>query len=131
MFDGSARLVLCNARYIEMSKIPPENFRHGVPLGELLRLRARAGNFAGDPDQYVANALRQAASRRSEAKTFELEDGRTISLVSHPLDDGGWVSTHADVTQQRIAERERDSLRQREDARAVADAGIATFRAGP
>jgi methyl-accepting chemotaxis protein len=130
MFDASARLVLCNTRYIEMSQIPPENFRQGVPLSELLRLRARAGNFAGDPDQYVANALRQAASRRPEAKTFELEDGRTISLVSHPLDDGGWVSTHADVTQQRMAERERDSLRQREDARSVVDAGIATFRAG-
>jgi methyl-accepting chemotaxis protein len=46
-----------------------------------------------------------------------------------PLSDGGWVSTHTDVTQQRLAERERDSLRQREERRAAVDAAIADFRA--
>jgi PAS domain-containing protein len=53
MFDGAARLVLCNSRYIEMSQLPPENFREGTPLREILIHRARAGNFAGDPDQYA------------------------------------------------------------------------------
>ena len=27
MYDGAARLVLCNERYIEMSLLPPDNFR--------------------------------------------------------------------------------------------------------
>src|SRR5262249_15220444 len=27
MFGGAARLVVCNRRYIEMSRLPPENFR--------------------------------------------------------------------------------------------------------
>jgi PAS domain-containing protein len=53
MFDGAARLVLCNSRYIEMSQLPPENFREGTPLREILIHRVRAGNFAGDPDQYA------------------------------------------------------------------------------
>jgi len=47
----------------------------------------------------------------------------------HPLADGGWVSTHTDITQQRIAERERDSLRQRDIRGAAVDAAIADFRA--
>ena len=130
MFDGSARLVLCNTRYIEMSKLPSESFRQGVPLRELLRLRVQAGNFAGDPDQYVADALIKATGGRTEVKTFELEDGRTISLISHPLDGGGWVSTHTDITDQRMAERERDSLRQGEEARAAVQSAVATFRGG-
>jgi methyl-accepting chemotaxis protein len=50
-------------------------------------------------------------------------------LIVRPLSDGGWVSTHTDVTQQRLAERERDSLRQREERRAAVDAAIADFRA--
>ena len=129
MFDGAARLVLCNSRYIEMSQLPPENFREGTPLREILIRRARDGKFAGDPDQYVADALKQAAAGRTETKTFELADGRTISLIVRPLSDGGWVSTHTDVTQQRLAERERDSLRQREERRAAVDAAIADFRA--
>ena len=32
MFDGAARLVLCNTRYIEMSQLPPEGFRGGAPF---------------------------------------------------------------------------------------------------
>jgi len=129
MYDGRARLVLCNKRYIEMSILPAENFRPGTPLRQILARRAKIGAFAGDPDEYVAAALRQAASGRTEEKTFELEDGRTISVITRPLADGGWVSTHTDVTQQRAAEKERDSLRQREQRRDAIEAAIAAFRA--
>jgi methyl-accepting chemotaxis protein len=129
MFDNAARLVLCNARYVEMSKLPPEHFQQGTPLRELLVRRAQAGSFAGDPDKYVLDALQQAAGGQIKTQTFELEDGRTISLVSRPLAGGGWLSTHTDVTQQRMAERERDSLRQSEKNRTVVDKAIADFRA--
>ena len=129
MFDGAARLVVCNARYIEMSQLPAEIFRKGTPLREILIHRAQAGTFAGDPDRYVIDALKQAAEGRAEAKTLELEDGRTIALAVRPLRGGGWVSTHTDVTQQRAAEKERDSLRQGEERRAAIDTAIATFRA--
>jgi methyl-accepting chemotaxis protein len=129
MFDAAARLVLCNKRYVEMSQLPPEIFRRGTPLRDILVRRAQAGTFADDPDQYVANALRQMAEGRAVAKTFELKDGRTVSLTSRPLADGGWVSTHTDVTEQRGTERERDSLRQREERRAAMDTAIAAFRA--
>jgi methyl-accepting chemotaxis protein len=129
MFDGAARLVLCNMRYIDMSRLAPENFRTGTPLREILRRRAQTGSFGGDPDAYVANALKQAAEGNTEEKTFELEDGRTISFVARPLADGGWVSTHTDITEQRAAETERDTLRHREERRAAVDAAIAAFRA--
>ena len=104
--------------------------KKGTPLREILIRRAQAGTFAGDPDQYVADTLKQAAEGIAEEKTFELQDGRTISLVFRPLADRGWVSTHTDVTQQRVAEKERDSLRQREDRRAAIEGAIASFRSG-
>jgi methyl-accepting chemotaxis protein len=129
MYDGRARLLLCNKRYIEMSFLPPDNFRKGAPLREILARRAKIGAFAGDPDEYVAGALRHAATGRTEEKTFELEDGRTVSVITRPLADGGWVSSHTDVTQQRAAEKERDSLRQREQRRDAIEAAIAAFRA--
>jgi len=129
MFDGDGRLVLCNARYIEMSQLPAEVFRPGTPLRDILALRARDGSFAGDPDAYVADALKRAAAGLTEAKTFELNDGRTIALVARPLEGGGWVSTHADITAQRATEKERDSLRQSEERRAAMDVAIASFRA--
>jgi len=129
MVDRVGRLVVCNARYVEMCQLPPENFRRGTPLREILKRRAEAGTFADDPKKYVAEALKQAAEGRAEEKTFELEHGQTVLRVFRPLENGGWVSTHADITQQRVAEKERDSLRQREERRAAMDTAIASFRA--
>ena len=42
---------------------------------------------------------------------------------------GGWLATHSDVTEQLAAEKERDSLRQREERRRAVDAAIGAFRA--
>src|SRR5262249_26311899 len=57
MFDASARLLLCNGRYIEMYGLTPEGARPGASLRELLDQRQRTGTFAGDPQQYIADAL--------------------------------------------------------------------------
>ncbi len=129
MFDSAARLVLCNQVYIEMYHLQPEHARPGTPLRDLLMHRLAAGNFNGDPDHYVADCLRQAAEGRTETKTIELKDGRVIALVSRPMRGGGWVATHTDVTEQLLAEKERDSLRQREQRRRAVDVAISSFRA--
>jgi methyl-accepting chemotaxis protein len=128
MFDGTARLVLCNDRYLEMYSLRPELSRVGTPLRELLGCRIAAGTFSGDADRYVANCLRQVAEGRTETKTNHI-NGRVIMLVSRPMPSGGWVATHSDVTEQLSAETERDLLRQREDRRRVVDAAIVSFRA--
>jgi methyl-accepting chemotaxis protein len=128
MFDQAGRLVLCNMRYIEMTKLPRDVFRKGMPMREILVRRIAAGTFTDDPDQYVANSIKQAATGRTTAKTLDLGDGRSIALIFQPLPGGGWVSTHTDVTQQRTAERERDSLRKREENRNAIDAQIVAFR---
>jgi methyl-accepting chemotaxis protein len=128
MFDSAARLVLCNERYIEMYHLQPELARPGTPLRTLLVQRASAGTFAGDPDRYVAECLRQMNEGRTETKTNEIKDGRVISLVGRPMQGGGWLATHTDVTEQLSAEKERDSLRQREERRRIIDAAIASFR---
>jgi methyl-accepting chemotaxis protein len=128
MFDSSARLVLCNERYIEMYHLRPEHAHAGTPLRDLLLHRLAADNFSGDPDDYVADCLKQLAEGRIESKTAELNDGRIIAVVSRPMPTGGWVATHNDVTDQLLAENERDSLRQRDERRRSTDAAISSFR---
>ena len=129
MFDGAARLVLCNERYIEMYGLRPEHVPRNTPLRQLLVERTAAGTFAGDPDAYVAECLKQVAEGRTETKTAAIRDGRIVSLVSGPMSGGGWLATHTDVTDQLSAEKERDALRQREERRSVIDAAISSFRA--
>jgi methyl-accepting chemotaxis protein len=128
MFDASARLLLCNDSYIEMYRLRFDQARRATPLRDLLVYRAAAGTFAGDPDLYVADCLRQVAEGRTETKTVEIRDGRVITLVGRPMAGGGWLATHTDVTEQLLAEKERDTLRQREERRRVIDAAISSFR---
>jgi len=128
MFDRAARLVLCNKRYIEMHHLRREELRRGMPLRELLILRAARGTFSGDVDRYTAHCLQLAADQVSENRTIEFKDGRTIALVATPLPGGGWVTTHSDVSEQLAAEQERDSLKQREQRRRTIDTQIASFR---
>ena len=129
MFDGTARLMLCNERYIEMYHLRPEHGHAGTPLRELLSHRLAAGNFSGDPDRYVAECLALVAEGGTAEKTNELKDGRIVAVVSRPMRGGGWLATHTDVTEQLLAEKERDSLRQHESRRRSADVAIASFRA--
>ena len=129
MFDGAARLILCNERYLEMYHLRPEHARVGTPLRDLLVERAAAGTFVGDPDAYVAECLKQVTDGRTETKTVEIKDGRIISLIGRPIQSGGWLATHTDVTDQLMAEKERDTLRQREHRRRAVDVAIASFRA--
>jgi methyl-accepting chemotaxis protein len=129
MFDSSARLVLCNERYVEMYSLRPELAAPGTPLRTLLVHRLSAGTFSGDPDRYVENCVRQVKEGRTETKTAELKDGRIVSVVSQPMSNGGWVATHTDVTERLMAEKERDSLRQRDERRRSTDSAISAFRA--
>jgi len=129
MFDAAGRLELCNERYTEMYHLRPEHARAGTPLRTLLMHRLSTGTFSGDPDHYVEDCLKQVAESRTETKMIETKDGRMIAVVSRPMRRGGWVATHSDVTEQFNAEKERDSLRQRDERRRNTDAAISLFRA--
>jgi methyl-accepting chemotaxis protein len=129
MFDATGRLILCNQRYAELYHLRPDQARAGVHLRDLLAHRIATGTFVGDPDSYVANLLRQAGEGRTESKTVELPDGRTMAVVSRPMPGGGWVATHFDVTERLRIEQERDTLLQRDARRRHTDRAIASFRA--
>jgi PAS domain-containing protein len=114
MFDSSARLILCNERYIEMYRLSPSVARPGCSLRDLLDERSRAGTFGGDADEYIAEALRRMGAGESVQDVRELPDGRVISIASRPMADGGWVATHQDITERRRQDREGDRLASQE-----------------
>ena len=128
MFDRSGRLVLCNRRYVEMYQLQPEHARPGTPLRDLLTYRMSVGTFSGDPDAYVESCLRVAAQGATETRNLTTSDGRIIAMINRPLPRGGWLATHTDLTEQVTAERERDSLRLRDERRQATDALVASFR---
>jgi diguanylate cyclase (GGDEF)-like protein/PAS domain S-box-containing protein len=103
MLDAEGRLLVYNRRYLEMYRLPSHLVNAGCDLRELLQMRVAAGTFGHDPDRFVAELLERGWV---EAKTMELPDGRTISIRNSPVEGGGWVSVHEDVTERLRAEKE-------------------------
>ncbi len=127
MWSPAAKLMLCNRRYVEMYGLSPDLARHGSALRELLEHRIRAGSFSGNPDQYIADLL-SSISKGKVITDVREDKGRFIAIVNQPLAGGGWVATHEDVTERRLADRQRLSLKQQEERRAAVDTALALFR---
>jgi len=104
-FDAERHLILCNRRYAEMYGLPREHVRPGTSLSEIIDRRYAAGSFPAMPRaEYQARCERIVARRLSHASVVELHDGRIVAIRHQPMPDGGWVSTHEDITAQRRAE---------------------------
>jgi diguanylate cyclase (GGDEF)-like protein len=104
MYDGDARLVICNERFIAMYRYDPAEIHPGMTLQELIRQRAKNGTFSGNPDHYADDLRTKIQIGRATSQFTELPDGRTISIARQPMANGGWVATHEDVTERRQAE---------------------------
>ena len=110
MFDGSYRLVICNQRYIEMYGLSTEVVKPGCTFHNLLEHRKACGNFLDDVADYMTNHRAAIARGQIYNRIAELPDGRTIVVVNHPMANGGWVSTHEDITERRRAEKQIEHM---------------------
>jgi len=103
MIDKEKRLVLCNDRYIEMYGLSRDIVKPGCSLEELIRHRAELGHRLRSADQ-----ARETSSQLEAGKPalflLETRDDREISVVQQPMSNGGWVSTHEDITERRAAQ---------------------------
>ena len=106
MFDSAARLVISNHRYQEMYGLSAKVVEPGCHLRELLEHRRNAGTFSDDPDRYIENLMAVIAQGKTWSQLTELPDGRTVSVLNHPMAGGGWVATHEDITERRRAEKQ-------------------------
>jgi diguanylate cyclase (GGDEF)-like protein/PAS domain S-box-containing protein len=104
MFDSSGRLMLSNHRYREMYGSSPDLIKPGCTILDLLKHRQRSGLFSGDPEEYSRNLQSTMSEGTISERLVESPDGRTISLVNHPMAGGGWVATYEDITERRKAE---------------------------
>src|SRR5437667_404042 len=102
LFDSAQQLVVCNQRYIEMYGLSAEIVKPGCSFRDIIAHRKATGSFAGDEDEYCARILQSIELRNS--MVVETRDGRSIQIVNEPLADGGWVATHEDITERRLAE---------------------------
>jgi methyl-accepting chemotaxis protein len=127
MFDSSARLIICNARYLEMYGLTRNQVYPGCTLRELLEHRKATGTFLQDIEEYITAAKRRVIEGAVFNVVVEVK-GRIIAIANQPIAGGGWVATHEDMTAQRRQDQERDRMAAQEQRRSAIDAAIAEFR---
>jgi diguanylate cyclase (GGDEF)-like protein/PAS domain S-box-containing protein len=110
MFDKNARLVVCNEIYTKMYKLPPELARPGALYSDIIAHRFENKLVKGDAgDQRIA--LSAMFDTQKTSRVDEHSNGRLVRITRQALPNGGWVSTHDDITDQQRAAQELDKTK--------------------
>ena len=105
MFDGELRLVLANERYAEVYGLEPGLVKPGMHLREIVEHRVAKGHYGAKTiDEVIEPMLARAAGQNASHHVVELPDGRFVAVSVQPMANGGRVTTHHDITEQRRSE---------------------------
>jgi diguanylate cyclase (GGDEF)-like protein/PAS domain S-box-containing protein len=117
MFDKDMRLVVCNELYAKLYGLPPGLLTPGTSQQEIDAHHLRTNVLKGDADRNVGaqerpSALLPAPMDSRSVRIDEHSDGKLIRVTREPIEGGGWVATHDDITEQRRAELELEDTKQ-------------------
>jgi len=100
MFDAERKLVICNERYASIYKLPPELTRAGVPHHRIVNYRLERGMQPVGSEGFLARHEELLREGKPGVVRVTLGNGRIIEIRHQPMADGGWVSTHRDITEE-------------------------------
>ncbi len=106
LYDASARVTVCNRRYVEMFGLSPDVAKPGCTMQELISHRKQTGSFDGDVEEFCAAIIRNVALGKVTHQIAEAAHGRSIQIINQPLDADGWVATIEDVTERRRSDQQ-------------------------
>ena len=105
LFDANLNCVAFNDRFFELLQFPRDEFKLGDPLEKFVRVNVERGVYGtGDVEQLVRERVAIAASSGPQQYERQSPDGRIIEIRHIPLPDGGFLHTHLDITQHKLAE---------------------------
>lgn len=105
MFDAEQHLIICNDRYADIYQLSYELTKPGTALREILQHTIRSEIYGGNnPEKYLEECLQTANRGLLSTNLHELSNDRIVNVIHQPMEGGGWVAIHEDVTEKRIAE---------------------------
>src|SRR5438067_1942556 len=104
LYDKSARMVICNQRYIDMCGLSASVVKPGCHFLDVVRHRKETGSFEGNVEEFCSNILQNIAHGKISHNIMEAADGRSFDVVNTPLSQGRRVATIDDVTDRRRAD---------------------------
>ncbi len=102
--DTSANVVAVNNRFVQLMGIRPERVCPGMPVPELIRLQAEAGNMTMEVAELLVNERLNRPPGASGRLVMPFRAGE-LEVAYQPRPEGGWACTFDDVTARIEAER--------------------------
>ena len=97
VFDSKREVVFCNKRYMELYGLSAEQVRPGTPTSMLIQHRLNLGlKVLSKPEEYIRQRVGNAVVAGTTVQEFT--DGRIIAYTVYPMQDGGGMATHEDIT---------------------------------
>jgi len=106
MIDQNHRLITWNQKFATMYGIPDSLLQEGQPYLPVLEYRIESGCAPKDSADFLRRELGTLEKAQGHNEICELPDGRFISTSFEPTPEGGTLTTHRDVTNQRKSERQ-------------------------
>ena len=101
LLDADKKLIISNRRFREIYNLEEEQVEPGMSLTHILQRHIESG---AKSDSAVDAPFEIMPTERDQ--NYRLADGRIISIRHISTPDGGWVSTHEDITErERAAEQ--------------------------
>ncbi len=99
LFDAQSRLIASNPRFAEIYGLDPISMVPGLTLSEIVAMRY-LGNAhpVMTAAEYISWRDKVWGYQYANDTVVELCNGRIVSINRKPMPDGGWVSTHEDIT---------------------------------
>ena len=104
--DKAAGLVMTNRAFRTLYGLPDALCRPGTPFASHIRHHLRLKGYSGDIEAEIARLLALVRNPLGSILYIKTSKGRTMEIRTHSLADGGFVTTHSDITQMRTTEKE-------------------------
>lgn len=100
LFDSNGQLLVSNSRFVELYCLPGHFGQPGTGFDDIVDcLKERGGYKVLGPSTNLDDRLKPIAAGNPGAAVLELPRGRVVSVRHQPMGNGGWVSTHEDITE--------------------------------
>ena len=104
-FNGEKKLILSNDKFHEIYNLAAKAMQPGTPFRTVMD-----HVFASDRaprlglDEYISTKEAMTARGGRQEMVVELKSGQSVLIIHQAMPDGGWLSTHEDITERRRAD---------------------------
>ena len=105
MFDAGDSLLVGNDRLAAILGLPASSIAPGTTIENMRALLAdKPGLPPNDLEELHSLILRMKSEGRRASHALDMADGRRLAVNFAPMENGGWLVTLEDITQQRLTE---------------------------